>query len=306
MKKLQNISLIGLGAIGAAYASKLYDIDPGCVKIITGRERLERYSKSGFVINDKNYNFKYVLPEEEWGPADLIMISVKYHNLGHAIEDVRNHVGPNTIILSLLNGISCEEIVGRRYGMDKMLYSVCAGTDTVRTGNNVRFSNFGKLQFGEKENKTISRNVEAVRELLDRANIPYVIPENMMYTLWWKFMVNAGLNQTSALLKAPYGVFLEVKEAYELMESAMKEVIALSNKVGINLNEDGIKEYMEMMKAMDTEGKCSMLQDIEAGRKTEVEMLGGTVCDLGRKLGVPTPVNETLFRAIQVIEKKDM
>jgi 2-dehydropantoate 2-reductase len=303
MRKLQKISVIGVGAIGAAYASKLYDFDPGCVSIITDKARYERYSKNEFIVNDKAYNFKYVLPDEKCEPADLIMIAVKHHNLPQAVEDIRNHVGPDTIILSLLNGISSEEIVGQRYGMDKMLYSMCVGIDAVRSQNKIHFTNFGQINFGEKQNKAYSSKVESVKELFDRAKIPYVIPEDMIYTLWWKFMVNVGINQSSALLKAPYGVFLEVKEAYELMESAMKEVIELSNRMGINLNEDGIAQFKEVMKTLSPVGKTSMLQDIEAGRKTEVEMLGCTVCELGQKYGVAAPVNETLFRAIRTMEK---
>lgn len=303
MKKIKNISMIGVGAIGAAYASRLYGMDPGCIKIITDSKRRERYLEDGFIINDKTYNFNYVLPEEKCEPADLVMIAVKYHNLEQAIDDIKEHVGPDTIILSLLNGISSEEIVGARYGMDKMLYSLCVSIDAVRIKNKIHFTNIGEIQFGEKENKIYSPKVESVKELFEMANIPYTIPENMLYALWWKFMINVGINQTSAILRAPYGVFLNIEEAYDLMESTMKEVVELSKKVGVNLDEDGIQKFREILKAMSPEGKTSMLQDIEAGRKTEVEMFGGTVCELGRKYKVPTPINEALFKTIRTIEK---
>jgi 2-dehydropantoate 2-reductase len=302
MKKIQNISVIGLGAIGCAYTSKLSEMDPECVKVIVNRERRERYAKNGFIINGKPYNFCYIQPEEKTKPADLLIVAVKFHDLQQTIKDIRNHVGPETIILSLLNGISSEEIIGREYGMEKMLYSMCVGIDAVRIGTSINFSNIGEIHFGEKINTSHSAKVEAVKELFERAKIPYVVPENMIRTLWWKFMVNVGINQTSAVLKAPYRVFQEVKEANELMQSTMREVISLSQKVGVNLNEDDIAEFNKVLNNLSPNNKTSMLQDIEAGRKTEVEMFAGTVCELGRKYQVATPINEMLFKMIRALE----
>lgn len=302
MKRLERISMIGLGAIGAAYGSKLYDMDPECLRVIVSKERAERYSKNGFIINNKTYNFSYVLPEEDSGPADLILVAVKYHDLPQAIEDIKNHVGPDTIIVSLMNGILSEEIIGKEYGMERMLYAMCLAIDAVREGNNIKLSSFGEIHFGEKKNTVYSSKVLAVKELFERAGINYEIPEDMLRTLWWKFMINTGINQTSAVLRAPYGVFCQVKEAYDFMVSTMEEVLQLSEKMGISLNEEDIARFGEVLKKLAPDGKTSMLQDIEAGRKTEVEMLSGTVCELGRKYGVSTPVNEALFRMIRTLE----
>ena len=304
MKKIENVYLIGLGGIGWAYASKLYDMQPECIKIIVDEKRYERYRKKGFSINGKSYDFNYVLPEKEMQSADLIIVSVKYHHLDKAIENIKNFVGPNTIILSLLNGISSEEIIGNVYGMDKMIYGMCVGIDAVHEENNVRFSSTGKVNFGEKDNSICSEKVLAVKDLMDRAEIPYVIPENMMRALWWKFMVNVGINQSSAVLLSPYSVFQTIKEAKALMESAMVEVINISKPAGINLNLKDIDEWYNVLNSLEPENKTSMLQDMEAHRKTEVEMFSGTVCKLGEKYGIETPVNKTLFNIIRSIEQK--
>ena len=116
-------------------------------------------------------------------------------------------------------------------------------------------------------------------------------------------MANVGINQASAVLKAPYEIFQKVGEAYELMVLAMREVIAISKKVGIYLNEDDIVEFDKVLHTLSPDGKTSMLQDMEAGRKTEVEMFAGTVIELGRKNGVDTPVNEVLFQMIRTLEQ---
>lgn len=303
MKKIENVSLIGLGAIGGSYAARLHDADSVNLTVIADSRRIEKYSADKLVVNGKSYDFKFVRPEDDVDYADLVLIAVKYHNLSEAIESVRKHVGPDTIIMSLLNGIDSEEIAGEAFGMDKLLYSTCVGIDAVRTGNEIRYTTFGKLYFGEKTNQHITERVERVKALLEEANIPYFIPENMIKALWWKYMLNVGVNQASAVLGATYGVFRTVPEARELIEEAMREVIAVSEKVGVGLEESDIAGVCKVLDTLSDEGKTSMLQDIEAGRKTEVEMFAGVLGKLGRKYGVPTPVNDTLFRMIRILEQ---
>lgn len=303
MKQIKNIYLSGLGAIGSTYAGMLSDMNPECIKIIASEDRIRLYNDNGVLINGKKYEFKYINPGEKAEPADLILIAVKQHHLEQSIKDIRNFVGQNTIILSLLNGISSEEIIGREFGMDKMLYSFCVGTDAVRTGTHTQYTKHGRIVFGEAVNEIKSQKVEAVATVFKAAGIPYSIPVDMIRELWWKFMLNVGINQVSAILKAPYGIFHNVDEARDLMVLASKEVILLANKMGINLNDEDINEYIKIIKTLSPEGKTSMLQDIEAGRKTEVEIFSGTVIELGKKHYVQTPVNDILFKMIRALEK---
>ena len=306
MKPIRKIYLTGLGAVGGAYGSKLYEMDPRCIKIIADSQRIGRYLKNGIIINESTYPFEYIRPEETADPADLVIVAVKQHHLEQVIKDIRNFINSDTIILSLLNGITSEEILGKEYGMDRMLYSFCVGTDSVREGTKIHFSSIGKIVFGEKTNYTVTSKVTAVKELFEAAKIPYSIPENMIRELWWKFMVNVGINQISAILRAPYGVFQNVKEAKELMDSASREVIELSVKAGINLCEDDILTFTRILHTLSPDGKTSMLQDIEAGRKTEVEIFAGAVIELGCKYGIATPVNKMLFNMISTLEQMNL
>ncbi|MGB7606328.1 MAG: ketopantoate reductase family protein [Lutisporaceae bacterium] len=306
MRSINKISLIGLGAIGTTYASKLHDMDSSSSRltVIANQERIDRYSAKGIVVNDKKYQFNYIKPDAVAEPADLIIVSVKFHQLSQAIKDMKNHIGENTIILSLMNGISSEKIIGEVYGMEKLLYGMVIAIDAERNNNNITYESTAKIYFGEADNTVYTDKVIAVKDLFDRANIEYIIPENMLYTLWWKFMFNVGINQTSALLKATYKVFQEIPEAEDFLRAAMKEVLVLSHKTGINLKEEDIDEFVNLVKRQSPDAKTSMLQDVEAGRKTEVEMLAGTVCELGEKYGVETPINKMLLNMIRIIEKR--
>ena len=149
----------------------------------------------------------------------------------------------------------------------------------------------------------MSQKVVRVQEAFDRANIPHETPEDMIRILWWKFMINVGMNQASAVMLAPYGVFQTSTDAQELMESLMQEVIELAKKIEVNLEEKDIGDWYSVLKTLGPHGKTSMLQDIESGRKTEIEIFGEKVVDLGRTLGISTPVNQTVCSIIKVLEE---
>lgn len=305
MKKIERVSLIGLGAIGCAHGRKIEDAMPGTLKVIADQERINRYKQEGFYINTKKYDFTYVTPEEDCPPDDLILISVKYNGLQSAIQSIKKHVGPNTIILSLLNGISSEEKVGEVYGMDKLLYSLCINVDAVKVGNEITFSTAGRINFGEKENVTYSEKVLAVKDFFERVNIGYEIPVDMMHSLWWKFMINTGINQASAIMKANYGVFQKIPEARILMNKIMAEVLLISEKEGYPLTSKDVDAWYDILDIVSSENKTSMLQDMEAGRKTEVDIFAGTIIELGKKHNIATPFNEAIYYLIKTMEKID-
>lgn len=304
IRKIRNVSIIGMGAMGCAYSSQiLKNIEDVNIRVIAEGERAERYRKDGFVINGEKHFYDIVEPDEKCTEADLVIVSVKYNQLKEAVQQIKNHVGNDTIIISLLNGITSEEILGEIYGMDKILYSISAGIDAVREGHqNVIFKNIGYIEFGEKKNDELTDKVITLKHFFDNAKIENKVPKDMLRMLWWKFMVNVGINQTSAVLRANYGVFQKEQAAIDIMKDAMKEVILVSEKVGVNLTEDDIEDWIKVLNKLSPKGKTSMCQDMLAKRKTEVGIFGGTVVELGKKYNVPTPINSTLTNIIKVTE----
>jgi len=122
--------------------------------------------------------------------------------------------------------------------------------------------------------------------------------------MWWKFMINVGVNQASAVLRAPYGVFQTSADARALMHLWMQEVLALAEKKGVNLTAEDMDQWDRILTDLSPKGKTSMLQDVEAARKTEVEVFAGKVVAMGEYHHVPTPVNRTLLHAIKAIESQ--
>jgi 2-dehydropantoate 2-reductase len=303
MQKIQKVAILGAGAMGAYFAGRFFDTPGFSTALIAKEDRFDKLTKNGLAINGKPYAIPVVHPDQATSPVDLIIVALKHHHLEKAIHGLEKLVGDSTTIISVMNGLESEEYIGSIYGMDKMLYTISVGIDALRQGNRITYSKPGKHYFGHAVNTRISQQVLRVQEAFDRAEIVHETPEDMTRMLWWKFMINVGMNQASAVMRAPYGIFQTSLEAQGLMEALMKEVLALADVMNVNLTIRDIEEWYPILKGLSPQGKTSMLQDVEAKRKTEVEIFGGKVVDLGHTHGVPTPVNQTLFQIIRVLER---
>lgn len=297
---MKKIMFLGMGGIGSSFASQLKDsnINP---LVICNKERKLRYEKDGFIVNNKRYDFEYITPDTKNYTANLIIISVKYNDLNSSLDELINFVGENTLIMSLMNGIDSELIIAEKFSMDKIIHSFVIAIDAVREKNNVVYSNPGKIIFGN-QNGLEDYKTDFIKNILDTTTIQYKISDNILKELWWKFMVNVGINQTSAILNAPYSVFQQNQDALELMKLAMQEVIDLSIAMDINLEQNSIKKFQDILIELHKDGKTSMLQDVQAKRETEVDMLAGQVCKLGIEYNIETPINNVLFKMLKTIE----
>lgn len=305
MKKIESVLIAGAGAIGAAIAWKIQQREPEAVSLLAGGERLARYRKEPFVINGEPCSFALTDSASSSSP-DLIIVACKNHHLPHLINEMKNHVGEHTLILSLLNGISSEQEIADAFGSHRIPYAMILGIDAVREGTRISFSKTGKIFFGDAENiEPWSDRVQAIADFFTRAGVGYSVPENMLNRLWYKFMMNVGLNQLTAIIRRPYRPFKTATRepaAADLFADAMREVIAVAAHEGVILTEKDIEGTFHVLDGLADEGKTSMLQDVEAGRKTEVELFSRTIMELGEKHGVSVPVNTIMYRLIRAIE----
>jgi 2-dehydropantoate 2-reductase len=299
----ETVAILGAGSLGAVYASRFYDVDPACVSLVASGDRYHRLKRDGVIINQRHYPIPVFSPQDDAPHADLIIVALKHHHLLEALPDLRNRVGDHTAIMSVMNGLDSEAIIAGHYGVDKTLYCIAVGIDPLRDGNVINYTTIGSLVFGEADNTTLSARVTRIQQMLNRAGIPSDTPADMVRMLWWKFMVNVGINQTSAILRAPYGVFQTDSHAQAIMESAMREVIAVAQAAHVNLVADDITSWYSVLRTLHPQGKTSMLQDVDAGRATEVDIFAGKMVELGQQYGIPTPVNTLLLHAIKVIER---
>jgi 2-dehydropantoate 2-reductase len=119
--------------------------------------------------------------------------------------------------------------------MDKLVQAIAVGIDAVQVGDRVTYAQPGKIVFGPMGEDGGGPPLEPISEALDRAGIANEVPDDMLRVMWWKFMINVGINQASAVLRAPYGVFQSSADARALMHLLMQEVLDLADKAGVDL-----------------------------------------------------------------------
>lgn len=296
-----NIGIIGLGSLGAAYASMAMDTGYK-ISFICNAERKQRYESIDFSVNGKQYPFTCSSDVNDY--FDLILVTVKIQHLTSALDQLRLLNTKDTIIISVINGITSETIIKDALPDAKVLHAYTVKTDGQRKGHQFRYSNRGRIVFGAMSDPLIPW-ADKAEMILKSADIPHQKVENIEYKLWWKLMLNVGINQSSAILKSPYGEY-QNEHVQAVAAAAMKEVVDISKAKGVNLAEEDIENCFSIFTSLNPDNKTSMLQDLEAGKKTEVNIFAGEVIELGKKYNIPTPVNTLLYHSIKYLEENSI
>jgi len=303
---IKNVCIVGMGALGVLYGEFLTrKMGKQFVEFVASESRIKKYKEEGVFCNGIPCDFNITNENEKGKPADLLIFAVKATALEDAIITAKNKVSENTIILSLLNGISSEEIIGQAFGMEKLLYCVAQGMDAVKIGNELTYSHMGHICIGIMDYEADRKEkLQAVVDLFEKTGLPYRLESDIKHRLWSKFMLNVGVNQVVMIYEGTYGTIQQPGEARELMKAAMREVMMLAEKENIKLTEKDLEDYLSLVDTLDPNGMPSMRQDGLARRKSEVELFSGTVLSLAKKHGIPVPVNKKIYEIIRDMESK--
>jgi len=290
----RNIAIVGAGAMGAMYAAHFaragFDI-----RFVANGQRATRL-EGGIRVNNESIDIPVVRTDAplDW-VADLVIFAVKDCHLETAVTEALPVITDETIVLSVLNGLDSEARIAALLGNTAtVLLCIALAMDAERLGDEVRFRQAGKLVFGEARNDEPTSQVLAVQEALTTAGLAWETPVDMMGAMWWKFMVNVGINQASAILDAPYGAFQAAGHPRDFMMALIDEVMAVAQAEGIALGTEELERWNEVLAGQPAEGRTSMHQDVLAGRPTEVSLFGGQVVALGKKHGIATPVSQSV------------
>jgi 2-dehydropantoate 2-reductase len=304
MKQIKQITILGMGALGILYGDFFTGkMGRGAVTFLTDTSRTERYRKSKITCNGVPCIFQFQDAAQESEPSDLFLFAVKAPQLTEAIRIAAPHIGKDTIILSVLNGISSEEIIGDALGIEHVVYCVAQGMDAGRQEMSLTYSHMGQLCIGLPDHLSANRPMlERVIDLFERIQMPYTLEEDIRHRMWSKWMLNIGVNQVVMLLNGTYGTVQQPGEGRDLMIAAMEEVLSLAKAEGIPITEKDLWEYVALVDTLNPEGMPSMRQDGLAGRKSEVESFSGTLIRRAALAGIEVPVNKSLYEQISARE----
>ena len=302
MKPIQTVGVIGVGAMGVLYADQFTKaLGPEHAMVLADGRRVERYRREGIYLNDALCGFNYTDAASVTEPLDLLLFAVKFGGLEAAVETCRHLVGPDTIVLSVLNGIRSEQVLSDAFGAEKVVWCVAQKMSAQKQGNRATCRQPGELAVGVPAGQDPGR-LKRLTAFFDSIGFAYTQPEDIRLHKWGKLLCNTGCNQAAMVYECGYAELQKPGAPRDTMIAAMREVVAVANAEGVPLSERDVTEWVQVIDDFAPEGAPSMRQDGMARRKSEVELFAGTIRRLGHKHGVPTPVNDWLYQRVQEIE----
>lgn len=295
-KANMRISIIGVGCVGSVIAERLLKQNVDLSIIALGKRR-EKLKSEGLIVNGVKYDIRIA---EESDPApDLLFICVKNYDLEQTLEDISKFIDSHTIILPLLNSVTPTPIIQERYPGNHVLYGYIQKIDAYRDGNEFKYNIAGDIHFGDAINEGNNPTLILIKEMLLKAGFGAFIDRDMIRGVWKKWMLNVGANQVSALTEANYLQFAQIPEIEKVLRLAMQELMIIAGYEGVNISTIDISDIIQYLTTYQFPKKTSMLQDVQARRKTEVDYISGDIIKLSEKWNYPCPVNLTMYYLIK-------
>ena len=298
--EIKTVALIGAGAVGAYFIYGFTNLEGLDFCVVAEGDRAERLKQDGIIINETVYHPQVKTPEEAAG-ADFLLVCTKYHGLPSALGMIERVVDDHTSVMSLLNGIDSEEIIGERIGMEHMIYSVMRISSERRNGK-IHFvpeTTIG-VSFGEKGSRDVSERVQAFADLMKRAGLKPIIEKDILLDQWSKYSMNIIYNLPQAILSVGFGAYYNSENVAAIRDRMFEEVCSVAHAEGIPLHRQA-----DWRSACVPAARFSTLQDLDAGRHTEVEMFAGSLIRLAEKHGIAVPFCEFAYYAIKALEEKN-
>lgn len=233
--------------------------------------------------------------------VNLVILAVKATGLDQAINSMEGLVGPETRIISLLNGVTSEEAIAARYGWKHLVLAITQGMDAVFIDNALTYSHAGEIRLGAAA-QTEAGVVEDIADLLERAGISHAVEKDIRRRMWAKLMMNVGINQTCMVYGSTYGTALSDGEQNRCLVAAMREAKAVANAEGIKITEGDLNEMISIIANLDPNGMPSMAQDRINRKRTEVALFAGTIIERAERHGLLVPQNRWLLQRVHEIE----
>lgn len=302
MKEIETVGVIGLGALGTLYAHLFTEaLGKERVFVLADSRRVERCRRETRYFNGQPCDFQYADAATLTQPVDLLLFAVKFGGLAAGIETCRHLVGPETTLVSVLNGISSEEMLGSAFTPEQVVWCVAQKMSAVKEGSRVTAAPIGELAVGVPERQDTS-HLRRLTAFFDSICFSYSTPEDIRTHMWSKLLCNTGCNQSAMVFQCGYSGLQTPGRARDTMLGAMREVVAVANAEGIPLSEEDVRTWTAIIDALPPEGEPSMRQDGKARRKSEVELFAGTIRRLAKKHGIAVPVNDWLYQRVQELE----
>jgi 2-dehydropantoate 2-reductase len=301
------ICMLGSGALGSALGGVLTEGGNDVWLIDAWAGHIDAMASRGLTLRvgsvDRTVKVKASTSPNGIGPADLVVVLVKSYHTREAIEKAGPIVGPDTVVMSLQNGLGHEEILADVVGKERVLAGktyaggVLLGPGRVIAGTKDKYTYIGELD------GRITGRATRIAETFTRAGLPTEVSANIMGTMWDKLLINVATGALAGITRLPYGGLYSVPEIEQCALAAVAEAIAVAKALGVKLTSERPEDAWHLASEdLPREFKTSMLQSIEKGAPTEIDFINGSVVRWGARTKIATPVNQVLVACVKGIE----
>ena len=285
MEKIKKVALLGAGAVGSYVIygfSNCPDVEFG---ILAEGARAERLKKQGCQINGETYHPKVLSPAEAKG-VDLLIVALKYGALRAALPEIQAAVDKHTMVMSLMNGVDSEDIIASAIGEEHMIYSL------ITVG----------IIYGEAKEPRESVRIHALQEVFGKTRLNTRATDCIREEIWNKFRLNVCNNLPQAILGAGVGCYRDSVHMKAIRDGLRHEVEQIAAAKGVDMEK--LATLTSTGCAVPPSARYSTLQDLDAGRHTEIDMFAGTLMRMGEEYGIPTPYSTYTYHMIKALEEK--
>ena len=304
-------AVVGSGAVGCYFGGML--ARAGAPVVLIGRAKhVEAFNRNG--LRMETTRFEETVPVSASTDlaaaceAQLVLFCVKSIDSEPVAKLLAPHLARDALVLDLQNGVDNVRRICTQLSnpvVAAVVYVACEMIDAGRMKHHGR----GDLVIGSMDSITghsmpTRAQLEMLATLLARAEIPCVISEDIEGDLWFKFLINCAYNAISALGRSRYARMTSTPESRRVMEDAVREVLAVAHATGVRMPAGDLTAKAIALADAMPQQLSSMAQDLERGKRTEIDDLNGFVVMRGEALGVPTPVNRTLQALVKLAESR--
>jgi 2-dehydropantoate 2-reductase len=300
------IAVLGSGAMGSVIGGRMALAGLDVTLIDVQRDHVEAIRKNGLRLDDKSGETRQIkvraaVDAAEAGPADVVLVFVKCYHTEAAVRGAQALIGPRTAVLSLQNGWGNAPRIAGIVGEDKVLAGVTYHSATVLGPGHVLHAGKGKTVLGELDGRMTER-VRKIEEAFRSSGLEVEATKEVLPEIWKKLALNCATLPTTSLLRFFAGQLVEHEGTLSLMRGILGEVVKVASAQGITISEDERWETITGLLRRAAGAKSSMLQDVEKGRRTEIDVINGAIFEAGRRLGIPTPLNDAMCWLIRSLE----
>ena len=299
----QRIAVMGAGGVGGYFGGRLAAAGEDVTFIARGahlRAMREHGLRLASPLGDAHISPVQATDDPATvGPADIVMFCVKLYDVEAAAELCRPLVGPDTAVISFLNGIDSEDRMRPILGDTNVVAGVAHIPANIGAPGVIQHNGkFAALQFGEPDGSSSAR-LTTFLNACKSADIQASLVDDIDSAVWAKFTMLAAFAAVACLTRQPAATIKADADITALFRSAVEEIVTLAGAVGVRLPADQTEKVMTAMAGFPDGMKPSMLFDLEGGRRIELEGLSGAVVRLGRQHGVETPVHRVAYAALK-------